>query len=491
MVDLVASPAPGAGGYGPVLAQEYANDPRVRLARVLAASNAKMNDAPAYNPLQALAHSLSMAAPALGEFSVGQEYQDRQKALGDTMSQALEAARTGTKAWVNPDTGETSGQTLPPGMAALASVLSQSPDPTAKQMAVHYGIQDMTTQQAVRAALAKELVGKGQVPSFDSNGNVTGTVELPGYGDASGAIKGKEKGAEKRAEIGAEIELNPKRIAAETPAKVEQETAIISGTTPAAAGRAAAIAGAETPALVSRAAQTAAATAPIEVKKAADTAAATSPIHVEQARQIDTNKQNIGQSQQNISTEGKLRDDFNQLPQVKNYREAITSFNAITDAAGRDNKAADLNMIYGLGKIFDPNSVVREGELTLVKNTASWPEWLQGALNTAMGGGRLTTETRKQITAEAEGRLRAHESAYQPMKEWMESVAQRYGVDARNVVADVPRGTMQPAAGPSAPKPGDKVSDVSKLPEGTIVTDDKGNDFRITAGKPVLQPKAR
>lgn len=107
-----------------------------------------------------------------------------------------------------------------------------------------------------------------------------------------------------------------------------------------------------------------------------------------------------------------LRKEIMDLPSYKNYQQAFPVYRSMFDTAGRNTRASDLNLVYGLGKIFDPNSVVREGEMVMVKNTASLPDWLQGAINQVNGGAALQPDTRKAIMQEAHTRMRSYEDAY-------------------------------------------------------------------------------
>ena len=109
-------------------------------------------------------------------------------------------------------------------------------------------------------------------------------------------------------------------------------------------------------------------------------------------------------SQNKFGNVAELRREIHQLTSYKNWAQAEPIYRTMVDAATRDTKAADLNLVYGLGKIFDPNSVVREGEMVLVKDTAALPDWLVGSINSINGGARLQPETRKAIMAEARSR---------------------------------------------------------------------------------------
>lgn len=129
-----------------------------------------------------------------------------------------------------------------------------------------------------------------------------------------------------------------------------------------------------------------------------------------------------------------LRKEVQQLPSYKNFAQAQPIYNSMMETAGRNSKASDLNLVYGLGKIMDPNSVVREGEMVMVKNTASLPDWLQGAIAQLNGGAALTPETRQAIMTEAYGRTKGYSDAFSQDVGQYRDIAKRYGINEADVL---------------------------------------------------------
>ncbi|NYT33925.1 phage tail tip lysozyme [Rhizobium sp. WYCCWR 11128] len=155
-----------------------------------------------------------------------------------------------------------------------------------------------------------------------------------------------------------------------------------------------------------------------------------------------------------------LRKEIQNLPTYKSYQQALPSYSSMIDTAKTDSKASDLNLIYGLGKIMDPNSVVREGEMTLVQNTSSWPDWLKGAYDSVTGGSRLEPATRKAILGEARSRMTAYRGALDNDITQYRGIIGRRGMNEADIlptlgdIAEVPSLTPAPAA------------DVGPAPEG-------------------------
>ena len=181
-----------------------------------------------------------------------------------------------------------------------------------------------------------------------------------------------------------------------------------------------------------------------------------------------------------------LRKEVQSLPSYKNFAQAAPIYRGMVDAAGRDTKAADLNMVYGLGKIMDPTSVVREGEMVMVRNTASIPDWLAGAINTLNGGGQLTAQTRKQIMQEAYGRLNAYRDQFGVDAEHYKGIATRKRMNVDDVLPNfgdfkpwepaqktvgkqtMPKDQATPTKG-AVPVRVNSPAEAAKLPRGTPI----------------------
>ncbi|XKM41272.1 hypothetical protein A4U53_011025 [Rhizobium ruizarguesonis] len=152
-----------------------------------------------------------------------------------------------------------------------------------------------------------------------------------------------------------------------------------------------------------------------------------------------------------------LRKEIQNLPTYKSYQQALPSYSSMVDTAKTDSKASDLNLVYGLGKIMDPNSVVREGEMVMVNNTSSLPDWLQGAINSVNGGSRLEPATRTAILNEARSRMTAYRGALDNDMWQYRGIIGRRGMNEADVlptlgdIADVPNLTPPPAADVGAP----------------------------------------
>jgi flagellum-specific peptidoglycan hydrolase FlgJ len=147
----------------------------------------------------------------------------------------------------------------------------------------------------------------------------------------------------------------------------------------------------------------------------------------------------------------KLRHEFTQLPAYKNMAQAAPVYQAMREAAGRDTKAADLNIVYGLGKIMDPGSVVREGEIAMANNAQGWQEKLNGIIGQINSKGGLTPEGRQALMAEAHGRIQAYNAEYERDTGRYKGIAERNRINTADIIPDF--GKIEPWMAPKNAAP--------------------------------------
>lgn len=132
-----------------------------------------------------------------------------------------------------------------------------------------------------------------------------------------------------------------------------------------------------------------------------------------------------------------LRKEFEGLDPVKNYMTVLPLYRRAATAP--NTRAGDISVIYALGKMFDPTSVVREGELILSKNAAPWLVKVASEANSQISGkGAISPETRKQIVDALKGQVDAMKLGYQRERERFSSYAPSYGVEANEIVGNDP-----------------------------------------------------
>lgn len=161
----------------------------------------------------------------------------------------------------------------------------------------------------------------------------------------------------------------------------------------------------------------------------------------------------------------KLRDEVRDLPSYKNLAQAAPVYKSMFEAAGRDNRAADVNLIYGMAKIMDPGSVVRESEMTIAQAVATLPQQLQSTIMSQLNStGRLSPEVRAAIMQEAHSRVGAYQSVFDTDMGMYRGIAEQGRFNPSHVIpqfgpfdqfkATPPSGAAPPAGGPQgAPRP--------------------------------------
>lgn len=107
-----------------------------------------------------------------------------------------------------------------------------------------------------------------------------------------------------------------------------------------------------------------------------------------------------------------LRKEFNALPEVKNYKQVVTSYKTIEEQAKKATPAWDLSMIFAYMKLLDPTSTVREWEFANAQNAASIPDQIVNAYNKAKEGTRLNDKQRQDFLNGAKTQLQSYENQY-------------------------------------------------------------------------------
>lgn len=106
-----------------------------------------------------------------------------------------------------------------------------------------------------------------------------------------------------------------------------------------------------------------------------------------------------------------LRKEFRSLPSVKAYEEALPVLVSARNAP--NTGAGDINLVYAVGKIMDPGSVVREGELKLAVDSGGVLARVIGSAKINLtGGARLQPEVRQKLLDMLNERVLAYRQSY-------------------------------------------------------------------------------
>jgi hypothetical protein len=150
-------------------------------------------------------------------------------------------------------------------------------------------------------------------------------------------------------------------------------------------------------------------------------------------REVAAATRDAARIQTGYKSEQDLRKEFEALPETKKYKQALPSYKGIEDAVKRNTAQSDINIVYGIAKLYDPDSVVREGEYATVANSPNIPDRIKGYAQYLAGGGRLTPKVKGEILAEARSRMKSFEDQFVKSQSDFEIIAQRTGIDPTRV----------------------------------------------------------
>lgn len=142
-----------------------------------------------------------------------------------------------------------------------------------------------------------------------------------------------------------------------------------------------------------------------------------------------------------------LRKEFSTRPEVQNFVTVLPQVATAMRLAGNPNAtgADDLNIIYTFGKVMDPGSVVREGELALASDTGSFAQSIEGAIEKIKAGDRLPVEVRRNLVESMRKRGVAMSQAYNQTRDNYKAIATRAGIPEEDVIGLHPAEPFQQA----------------------------------------------
>ncbi len=176
------------------------------------------------------------------------------------------------------------------------------------------------------------------------------------------------------------------------------------------------------------------------------------------------------------------RKEFENQPGVSRYRVAAPILASMIKSVDDPSAMSDLDFIYGMAKIFDPTSVVRESEMGLVLQGQSIPQQITGLWQRAANGESVLQGGARADLIRSTG-VRVGEYRQQAEREAQEfgAMAQRHGLNPADVVRGLePMPVFQP---PEAPAPASQTP-LSSLPR---VTDDASYDA-LPSGAEFVDP---
>lgn len=165
--------------------------------------------------------------------------------------------------------------------------------------------------------------------------------------------------------------------------------------------------------------------------------------------------QAIQQPQQNVQNESKMREQLDNLQTIKDYRKSSAIFSNAITAAKDPTAAGDLNLVYAFATMMDPGSVVREGEMGMVKATQNASDQVKALVNMVSGGQRISPEARAALLDQMNNRYQSLKGQHDELMKTFGDIAERGGMDRRNIAIPIPEVKYdRKGAGAPPPPPG-------------------------------------
>jgi hypothetical protein len=133
-----------------------------------------------------------------------------------------------------------------------------------------------------------------------------------------------------------------------------------------------------------------------------------------------------------IQNEAALRREYESA--TEEYRNVRQAFQKVEASLAQGTGIGDVGGIFGIMKVFDPTSTVREGEQASVQNSGGVPDRIRAAYNQALNGQVLTPQQRADILAVGRAQFGTYEQGYQSRVADFTRMANDYGIDPRNIV---------------------------------------------------------
>lgn len=127
-----------------------------------------------------------------------------------------------------------------------------------------------------------------------------------------------------------------------------------------------------------------------------------------------------------------IKAQFDSNPYVKAYRDALP--NAISAMNAPDNAQGDLAVVYAFGKVMDPGSVVREGELNMANQTSPLVGQLQSYIGMVNAGKRLPKATRTGLIEAIRAKSGEYDRGYTAAREQYIRMAKSAGLNPDDVI---------------------------------------------------------
>lgn len=165
----------------------------------------------------------------------------------------------------------------------------------------------------------------------------------------------------------------------------------------------------------------------------------------------------------NITT---MRKEAESQPGTSRYRTSVPILSSMAGAINDQSAMSDLDFVYGMAKIFDPTSVVRESEMGLVIQGQSVPAGLIGMVQKmTAGGAAIGPQARKQLVDASMRRVNEYRVQAEGEQSAYGGIAKRHKIDTQDIIRPLEPLPPLPPEPPSPSEP-DKEGDTASGPGG-------------------------
>lgn len=141
----------------------------------------------------------------------------------------------------------------------------------------------------------------------------------------------------------------------------------------------------------------------------------------------------------------KMRKELRSSAPVKNFEQSLNLYESAVKAAKRDDRISDVDLVFAVAKIYDPNSVVREGEVITVQNADQLPRFLTDIISRASGGGRIGPDVREQLLRSARDRMTVYETQIRGINDFYRGIAEKNNLPADQIIMPIPSFSALPS----------------------------------------------
>jgi len=139
---------------------------------------------------------------------------------------------------------------------------------------------------------------------------------------------------------------------------------------------------------------------------------------------------------------------------VKTYSVVRDGYERVRESASMDSASGDMGLLYGIMKMFDPGSVVRESEFATAAQSGSLGQQMQGWVGKLLTGERLTPEQRADFLATADKLYNAAAGNLDSINSQFSERANAAGVDPSRIIRTPETYAPLPSTLPPTLKPG-------------------------------------